>query len=80
MEQHVLELAKLAEACGIAGVVCSPHEIRLVRKAVVMKSDNALFNVTSVLLAYKYKFTPARMNGKPVAVWVTIPFRYRLKP
>jgi len=34
MEQQVVAMAKLAEESGIAGVVCSPHEIRLVRNAV----------------------------------------------
>jgi orotidine-5'-phosphate decarboxylase len=34
MEQQVVAMAKLAEESGIAGVVCSPHEIHLVRQAV----------------------------------------------
>lgn len=34
MEQQVEAMARLAEECGIGGVVCSPHEIGLVRRAV----------------------------------------------
>jgi orotidine-5'-phosphate decarboxylase len=34
LEEQVVELAKLAEECGIGGVVCSPQEIRLVRNGV----------------------------------------------
>jgi orotidine-5'-phosphate decarboxylase len=33
MAQQVVAMAKLAEECGIAGVVCSPQEIHLVRQA-----------------------------------------------
>jgi orotidine-5'-phosphate decarboxylase len=34
LENHVQRLARLAEDCGIDGVVCSPHEIRLIRACV----------------------------------------------
>jgi outer membrane biosynthesis protein TonB len=26
----------------------------------------------------KWKFKPAMMDGKPVAVWVTIPFKFKM--
>jgi len=32
-----------------------------------------------VLVAAKeYRFTPSEIKGKPVAVWVTIPFKFKL--
>ena len=34
VEHHVRRLAELAEACGMDGVVCSPHELPLLRGAV----------------------------------------------
>ncbi len=34
VEENVLRLARLSDACGLDGVVCSPHEILTIRKAV----------------------------------------------
>ncbi len=34
LDEQVVGLARLAETCGIDGVVCSPQEIRLIRNAV----------------------------------------------
>lgn len=48
------------------------------RKAQVLKSDAELFNQPAIDAAMKWKFTPAIMNNGPVAVWVSIPFKFRL--
>ncbi|HTK81003.1 MAG TPA: TonB family protein [Bacteroidota bacterium] len=48
------------------------------KKAVVAKSDNTIFDEYAQKLAMEYVFTPAMMNNGPVAVWVTIPFRFKL--
>jgi orotidine-5'-phosphate decarboxylase len=32
MEEQVLRMARLAESCGLDGVVCSPHEIESIRR------------------------------------------------
>jgi len=34
LDDHVVRLTMLADDCGIDGIVCSPHEIRLVRSIV----------------------------------------------
>lgn len=34
IEENVLRLCRLAKACNLEGVVCSPHEITLVRQAI----------------------------------------------
>lgn len=34
--------------------------------------------VSTISAAKKWKFTPAMLSGKPVKVWVTIPFKYKL--
>ncbi len=52
----------------------------LPRKGVVLRSDNAIFNQPSIDAAMKYRFRPAIYRDNPVAVWVVIPFNYKLKP
>ena len=49
-----------------------------VKKALLMKSTDDLFTQPALEAAKKWIFTPAIMNGKPVLVWVAIPFRFRL--
>lgn len=49
-----------------------------VRKAVVLKSDAEIFNSAATDAAQQWIFTPAVMQKGPVAVWVSIPFRFRL--
>jgi protein TonB len=48
------------------------------KKAQVLKSDAELFNQPAIDAAMRWKFTPAIMNNGPVAVWVSIPFKFRL--
>ena len=49
------------------------------RQAVVLRSDNNVFNQPTIDAAMKYRFTPAILNEKPVGVWVVIPFTFKLK-
>jgi periplasmic protein TonB len=49
-----------------------------VKNVLVLKSDADIFIQASMDAAKRWVFTPALMNGKPVAVWVSIPFRFRL--
>jgi protein TonB len=49
-----------------------------VKKALLMKSTDDVFIQPALEAAKKWIFTPAIMNGKPVLVWVAIPFRFRL--
>ncbi len=73
---------ELAQRAGIEGRVIvkiwvdkdgKPH------KAVVLKSDAQIFNQAAINAAMQYRFTPAIMNHGPVAVWVVIPFTFRLQ-
>lgn len=48
------------------------------KQVVVLKSDAEIFNEPAVEAAKQWIFTPAYMNNGPVAVWVSIPFRFKL--
>jgi TonB family protein len=47
-------------------------------QAKVIKSDQEIFNAPSTDAAMRWKFEPAILNDKPVAVWVSIPFKFKL--
>jgi len=48
-------------------------------RAVVIKSSAELFDQPAIEAAMQFRFTPAVMNRGPVKVWVSIPFRFRLR-
>jgi len=50
----------------------SAHEVQ------VQKSDNDIFNQAAMDAAREFRFKPALLNGKPVAVWVAIPFKFKI--
>jgi TonB family protein len=47
-------------------------------KAIIMKSDNVVFNQSSIDAALKFVFTPAIKDKSPIMVWVVVPFKFRL--
>lgn len=49
-----------------------------VRKVVLMKSNAEIFEAPALDAAQKWEFTPAKILGKTVSVWVSIPFRFRI--
>ncbi|HTO94917.1 MAG TPA: energy transducer TonB [Bacteroidota bacterium] len=48
------------------------------RKVLILRSDAEIFNSSAIAAARQFKFTPAEIKGKPVDVWVSVPFKYRL--
>jgi TonB family protein len=48
------------------------------KKAEVLNSESDLFNQSALDAAMHWVFTPAVMNNGPVAVWISIPFRFKL--
>lgn len=73
---------EIARKAGIEGTVWVELWVTKegnVKKAVVVKSMAEIFNQPTIDAAIQLVFTPAMMQNGPVAVWVTMPFHYRLK-
>ena len=78
----VPEYPELARRAGLEGTVFVKIWVDKEgkpRKALVIKSDAEIFNQPAIEAAMKFVFTPAIMNNGPVAVWVSIPFKFTLK-
>ncbi len=73
------ELAQRAQMEGTVWVKIWVDKEGKARKVVVLKSDAEIFNEAATSAAMQWVFTPAIMNNGPVAVWVSIPFRFKLK-
>ncbi|MBS4028056.1 MAG: TonB family protein [Ignavibacteriales bacterium] len=76
------EYPKEALEKGIEGKVIVKLALRkngTVKKAVVIQSENEIFNNASINAAMGWKFSPAMLEGRPLSVWVTVPFQFRLK-
>jgi TonB family protein len=70
-----------AKQAGLEGTVYTKMWIDdngKVVEAIVTKSDNPVFNQASMEAALQWTFKPATANGKPIAVWVTVPFRFKI--
>ncbi len=72
---------KAALAAGIEGAVY----IRLlvdkegkVQDVKIVRSENDALNQSAIDAARQYEFAPATAAGKPVAVWVTVPFKFKI--
>jgi TonB family protein len=48
-------------------------------QASVQKSDNAAFNEPALAAARQWTFKPVMQEGKPVGLWVSIPYRFKLQ-
>ena len=47
-------------------------------EAVEILQGNEVFHEAATTAAWKWTFTPAIQNDKPVKVWVALPFRFQL--
>ncbi len=72
----------IARKAGIEGTVFVKMWVAkdgTVKRAEVLKSSSELFEQAAVEAARQWKFTPAIMNNAPVSVFVTVPFKFRLR-
>jgi TonB family protein len=64
---------------GTAWIKCLVGKEGKVTKAEVTKTDSELLNKPAIEAARQWRFSPARLKGKPVEVWVVIPIRFGSK-
>ena len=50
-----------------------------VSKIKIKKSLNNSLDKAAIEALKQWKFEPAKRNGKPVAVWVSVPFEFSIK-
>ncbi|MFI5251020.1 MAG: energy transducer TonB [Bacteroidota bacterium] len=72
------EIARRAGVEGTVWVKVLVDKEGKAKKALIQKSDADIFNDAAVAAAMQFVFTPAIMNSGPVAVWASIPFRFKL--
>lgn len=72
------EIARRAGVEGTVWVKIWVDKEGKAKKAQILKSDAELFNQAAIDAAMQWVFTPAVMNNGPVAVWVSIPFKFKL--
>jgi protein TonB len=78
VQPDYLDLAKRSGVEGTVWVKILVSKEGKAKKALVIKSDAEIFNDASVAAAMQWLFTPAMMNSGAIAVWVTVPFKFRL--
>lgn len=72
------EIAKHAGITGKVFVKVLVDKEGTPKKAMVIKSENEIFNQPAIEAAMKSKFTPAMNNGEPVAVWIVMPYKFSI--
>jgi TonB family protein len=72
---------KLAIAAGIEGKVTVRFWVDTkgnVHDVMVVQSDHEVLNQTTIDAARQFEFDPATARGKPVSMWVTVPFKFKI--
>ncbi|NJD22923.1 MAG: TonB family protein [Melioribacter sp.] len=72
------EVAKRAGITGKVFVKVLVDKEGTPKKAIVIKSEAEILNQSAVDAALKSKFTPALDEGKPISVWIVLPYKFNL--
>lgn len=73
------EIARLSGMEGTVIVRALVDKEGKVKRAVVIQTDGEVFNQPALDAVAQYIFTPGMMNNGPVSVWVSIPFKFKLR-
>jgi len=72
------EIARKAEIEGKVWAKVWIDKEGKIRQVVIIKSDSEIFNQAVIDAVNKWVFTPALMSTGPVAVWLSLPFVFKL--
>jgi TonB family protein len=70
--------AESAKLEGSVWVKCLVDTNGIVKEAIVFKSDAEIFNNAAIAAILQWRFQPGSLNGKIVATWTSVPFRFKL--
>lgn len=73
------DLARQAQIEGTVVVRALVGRDGKVKEVLLVRSAHDLLDRAALEATRGYAFAPAIQNGRPVAVWVSIPFRFRLR-
>lgn len=79
--QSLIVYPEVAKRSGLEGKVIASVYIGAdgrAEKVIIEKSDNEIFNRSAEEALLRARFTPARQDKTPVAVWWTVPISYKL--
>lgn len=77
-EPHYPEVAMKAGIEGKVWVKLWINTEGKVQSAQILKSENVVLNDAALESARQWEFEPATIKGKPAAVWVSVPFMFKL--
>ncbi len=83
IQQEPPQYPELARRAGLEGTVFIKVWVDkngAPRRILIQKSDAEIFNQAAFDAAEQLRFSPAKINFKPVAVWVAMPFKFKLRP